>query len=394
MIQLILSIGLVIALAACQTFKKTTSLDPSHKTYGGGKVLIPNNKARDGGKKLLTLNNKTRGGTVKGSPVKHDKTVSPFFEKISKAKTKKEKDRLAILSQTGEFQVHFEFLETMVFGRGNNQLPYYSWSTEYIFPIKNEKNFISLQHILVIRVEGSDKAHVIKHWRQDWTFQDPVILEYQGYQTWKKKKLPSSLVRGQWSQAVFQVDDSPRYKTYGTWTHGPNLSRWISVETNRPLPRREYSVRSDYQILKGVNTVTVTLGSWYHEQNNLKAVVKASGKVSDFKVSEYLSGETGLNRYERIRDFDFSEGKKYWESTKDYWREVRLKWKAVIKSKDSLRLKTKVYGKELYKAHFEFAQKMVDNKNNKKIIPPEEIKKHAESTINDFLDRNGSPMTY
>ena len=159
----------------------------------------------------------------------------------------------------------------------------------------------------------------------------------------------------------------------------PKLSRWISVETNRPLPRREYSVRSDYQMLRGINTVTVTPNSWYHEQDNLKAVVSAS----DFKVNKYLAKETGLNRYERIKNFNFSEGKKYWENTRDYWKEVRLKWDSIIKSKDRIKLKTKLSGKEIHEAQFEFVQKMADTK---KVISSEEIKKHVESTINNFIE--------
>lgn len=194
----------------------------------------------------MTRNNKTRGGTTKGTPVIHNKRVSPFFKKINQAKTKKEKDRLAILSQTGEYQVHFEFLETIILSKGGNKRPYYSWSTEYIFPIADEENFISLQHILVVKMEGFKKAHVIKHWRQDWTYEDPVILNYQGHRIWKKKNLPHSAVKGKWSQAVYQVDDSPRYKTYGAWIHYPNFSQWTGMESNRPLPRREFSVRSDY----------------------------------------------------------------------------------------------------------------------------------------------------
>ena len=353
----------VIFLISCQTMKKNS-----------------NSEGKSGGGKVLTLNNKTRGGTTKGFPVKHDKKPSSFFKKISQAKTKKEKDRLAILSQTGEFQVHFEFVETINFNK-KNFLPYYSWSTEYIFPIKNEEDFISLQHILVIRMQGSDKTHVIKHWRQDWNYQDPVIFEYQGHQTWNKKKLQDSQVKGQWSQAVFHVDDSPRYKSHGSWIHAPNFSRWISAETNRPLPRREYSVRSDYHLLRGFNKVIVTPYAWYHEQDNLKAVVHVPG----YKINQYLAREIGFNRYERITDFDFSEGKKYWEKTKDYWKQVRLKWNELIKSKDTLKLKTKMYGKKSYESHFEFAQKLIDNR---KTFSHREMADHARTTINAFLENS------
>ena len=384
-VQKIILPVLVILLTSCQTPNKNPQSSETH-----------------GGRKILTLNNKTRGGTTRGVPVKYDKKFSPFFKKISQAKTKKEKDRLAILSQTGEFQVHFEFVETINFDK-KKFLPYYSWSTEYIFPIKNEENFISLQHLLVMKMQGSDKAHVVKHWRQDWTYEDPVILEYQGHQTWSKKKLQDSQVKGQWSQAVFQVDDSPRYQTYGTWVHAPNISYWISAETNRPLPRRESSVRSDYQVLRGINRIIVTPKAWYHEQHNLKAVVdskrsfepkanheqnhpKAVSETSSdgFRVKQYLSREIGLNRYERIRDFDFSEGKKYWEKTKDYWKEVRLKWDDLIKSKNTLKLKTKMYGKKLYETHFEFAQKLIDGQ---KTFSPEEMAEQAKSTINHFISK-------
>lgn len=364
MIQLILSISLTVILISCHTLEKTNLKDLSSKTGGGRKVL--------------TLNNKTRGGTTRGTPVTHDKTVSPFSKEIIQAKTKKEKDRLAILSQTGEYQVHFEFLETIILSKAKSELPYYSWSTEYIFPIANEENFISLQHILVVKMEGFEKAHVIKHWRQDWTYEDPVILEYQGYYTWKKKKLPDLEVKGKWSQAVYQVDDSPRYKTYGAWTHHSNFSQWVGMESNRPLPRREFSVRSDYQVLRGINTLTIASNAWYHEQNNFKAIVD----VSDLKVRNYLAKETGLNRYEQIKGFDFSEGKKYWKNTKDYWKEVRAKWEELIKSKDIIKLKNKVNGKELHEVHFEFAQKLM----NKNKLSPEEIKEHAKSTITHFLD--------
>lgn len=127
-----------------------------------------------------------------------------------------------------------------------------------------------------------------------------------------------------------------------------------------------------------MNVLTITPNAWYHEQNNFKAVVN----VSDLKIKDYLAKETGLNRYEPIRDFDFSEGKKYWESTKDYWKEVRLKWEELINSKDSIKLKDKVNGKELHETHFEFAQKLTD----KNTFSPEEIKKYAKSTIMDFLD--------
>mgnify|MGYP006197439051 CR=1 FL=1 len=51
------------------------------------------------------------------------------------------------------------------------------------------------------------------------------------------------------------------------------MSTWISDETWRPLPRREFSVRKDYEVLVGTNRHTITPDGWLQEENNLKRVL-------------------------------------------------------------------------------------------------------------------------
>ena len=82
---------------------------------------------------------------------------------------------------------------------------------------------------------------------------EPLILEI-----WEKNKISWSKKRETWSQSVYQVDDSPRYQSYGKWVHTENFSSWTSNETWRQLPRREYSVRDDYDVIIGFNTQTIT----------------------------------------------------------------------------------------------------------------------------------------
>ena len=120
-----------------------------------------------------------------------------------------------------------------------------------------------------------DGPHVMKHWRQDWTWQDAEIHAYAGYSTWQREK--SSHPEGRWSQAVFQVDDSPRYKVMGAWTHSGGLSTWRSDNCPRPLPRREFSVRKDYNVLEGFHEITLAPNGWIHVQNNRKLQLEPDG---------------------------------------------------------------------------------------------------------------------
>src|SRR5690606_34630304 len=117
--------------------------------------------------------------------------------------------------------------------------------------------------------------------------------------------------RGKWSQAVFQVDDSPRYEAIGAWRHEGGVSSWLSDETWRPLPRREFSVRDDYQVLVGSNRHTITPDGWVHEEDNLKVALDDNGDYAGEQA--VLAREAGLNRYQLIDDHDWSAGDAYWE---------------------------------------------------------------------------------
>lgn len=325
-------------------------------------------------------NIKPRGGNTTGPELKYDKSPSEAFKKIAKAKTKKEKDRAAILAQVGEFKVTFDFIETLVFTDKNKKdQPYQSWATEYVFPIKKDPNFISLQHILVMQYKDDQgklsEPIVVKHWRQDWTYEKTSYLVYKGHQNWKKENLKPSEVKDQWVQEVFQVDDSPRYSAHGKWNHLKNMSIWKSQITTRPLPRREFSVRSDYDLLQGHNTVTVVPTGWYHEQENYKVVVDKK----TLKAKRNLAKEVGLNTYKRIKDYNFAPGKNYWKKTSNYWQDVRTKWDELITSTDNLRIKKKHKGVKLYEEHFKYAKK-IQKGDSLKPSP----KKHAIQTIETY----------
>lgn len=322
-----------------------------------------------------------RGGSTKGAPIVLDTTPQESFAKIQNAKTKKEKDRQAILAQVGDYKVSFEFVETQLFDKTKKlDKPYFSWATEYIFPLAVSENFISLQHILVMTMlddKGkTTEPHVVKHWRQDWNYEPKEILEFMGHRTWKKKALTPAESKGAWSQFVYQVDDSPRYQVAGKWEHNNVFSTWETGMSGRPLPRREHTVRSDYDVLETQHRVTITPEGWVHEQDSLKKVVDPN----TFELKSYISREIGFNAYDRIKDYDFTKGKEYWTATQDYWKSVRDQWTKVIKDKKTFSLKPEVDGKKLHEEHFGFADKMMkDPKANS------DYKSHAVNTINSFV---------
>ncbi|MFQ5626773.1 MAG: DUF6607 family protein, partial [Methyloligellaceae bacterium] len=186
-----------------------------------------------------------RGGTTKGPAVKLQRRPSAAWKALQESGISDiERDRRAILAMAGPYRTSFDFIETVGFvDEYTPQRPYQSWGTEFVYVVTDEPKFISLQHIIVMFFETDDGEisgpAVVKHWRQDWRYQDRDLHVYAGHNTWERKRLSRRDVRGTWSQAVFQVDDSPRYAAIGIWHHDDNYSSWQSENTWRPLPRRE-----------------------------------------------------------------------------------------------------------------------------------------------------------
>ncbi|MEM7562339.1 MAG: DUF6607 family protein [Pseudomonadota bacterium] len=329
---------------------------------------------------------KPRGGITRGPDVKLDAEISNAWIALQTAGTdKKAKDRLAILAMAGGYRVSFDFIETIGFVPDfQPDKPYQSWATEYVYVVTDEPDFVSLQHIIVMFFEtGEGKIEgpiVIKHWRQDWQYQDRDLHLYVGFNTWQKKSFTAQEVAGTWSQAVYQVDDSPRYQAIGFWQHHGNYSSWESENTWRPLPRREFSVRDDYQVLSGTNRHTITPQGWVQEEDNLK--LKLDAKGSPASESPYLAREAGLIRYERIVEQDFSAGHRYWSNTGLFWKDVRAAWTETFKQRNSITLASKVDGQSLFQVMFGYAGSLDDGKE----YDPEMSRKFIARTLDSFIE--------
>jgi hypothetical protein len=303
-----------------------------------------------------------RGGTTKGAPLTLASEPSAAWRALQEpGLTKLERDRRAILAMAGAYRVSFDFVETVGFKPGfEPSRPYQSWATEYIYVVEDTPTFIRLQHLMVLFVAGADGKvqgpFVQKHWRQDWRYEDPDLHVYAGHDQWRRDLRDAASVRGRWTQAVFQVDDSPRYEAVGDWVHEGTYSAWTSENTWRPLPRREASVRNDYQVLAGTNRHTITPLGWVQEEDNLKLVIDDDGKpASD---APYLSREVGVNRYEHIEGFDFSAGDRYWQRSGMFWRDVRKAWDDVYARRERFQFLEKVDGHESFEPLFDYADRL------------------------------------
>lgn len=256
------------------------------------------------------------------------------------------RDRESILAMQGEYIVDFAFDETVLLQPGYERHPAMrSGGNETVIVVEDSPTKVVLQHILVDEKSG----HVTKHWRQDWTFEAPTRFEFSADQTWQVRAIPADRTRGAWTQCVYEVSDAPRYCGTGPWTYDNNVPTWTSDVSWRPLPRREYTRRSDYNAISAVNRHTLTPNGWTHEQFNTKVLRKPDGTQVE------LAREFGFNDYRKTTEVDFKPAYTYWNATKDYWAKVRARWERFLGQSPGVHLRTKVDGMAMIIPLFEQA---------------------------------------
>jgi hypothetical protein len=205
--------------------------------------------------------------------------------------------------------------------------------------IRDDGNFISLQHILVVDGIFEDQMP-IKHWRQDWIYQPKRIFEYMGRDDWRTRSVDETERRGKWAQLVYQVDDSPRYAAVAGWKHQYGVSSWKSLPTWRPLPRRERTKRDDYDVLISVNRHALTPDGWVHEQENSKLILQEDNQV--------LAREIGLNTYTASDAFNTHVAEDYWKDTKEFWAEIRAEWRTLHDERGTFSIKSSSPSGKIY----------------------------------------------
>jgi len=254
---------------------------------------------------------------------------------------KKALDIKAIKAMEGCFNVEFKYTETFSPEIDYEKAyDYTSAAFEWAEIIEETEDKIVLQHLLII-----NDSTIIKHWRQDWIYEAQRSFSYVKDNTWQFEKKNYKDVEGKWTQYVYQVDDSPRYSGTATWTHVDGVSSWRN-KADSPLPRREYSKRSDYNVMKRGNSVQITDYGWLHEQDNDKIIREEPN------TDQLLVQEKGYNTYEKRATEDCKSAQEWWKNNQEKWATVRDVWQDVLASHITLHLEDKVDGKKLYEHLF------------------------------------------
>jgi hypothetical protein len=316
-----------------------------------------------------------RGGTTRGPAITLDNDPSKAWTALQEPGLAPfERDRRAILAMAGDYRVTFDFLEVETFPpQTPRDKPYQSWGTEHVYVDADSGKSISLVHILNMRIIQDDgtvsEPMVTKHWRQTWQYEPNDIVEYKGRDRWERRKLAAADSSGQWSQTVYQVDESPRYASVGRWSHSSSFSTWISGDTWRPLPRREWSVRKDYQVLLGTNRHTITATGWVQEENNLKAVLTADRAIDPARP--YLAREYGVARYSHVRGADTAAADEYYQRTRAFWDGVLSTWHQLFVNHPEITLRAPVDQAGLFHKLFEYADHLAAGE--RPTVPADEV---------------------
>ena len=282
-------------------------------------------------------------------------------------KSQNNKDIENLKNLCGCFEVSFKYAETFSPDSSYkfHEREEINGAIELALPIIQTANKISIQHLLII----ADDI-VIKHWREDWTYENPTIWKYTDTKTWVKEQMNENNTKRKWTQTVWEVSDEPRYQGISQFANVEGKQLWQNT-TDAPLPRREYTKRSDYNILNRTNRLTITDSGYVHEQDN-KKIIRKNG------INKLLVEEKGFNIYKKIEASKCEAAKKYWAQNNKYWLKVENVWATYTNSHHIIKLKTSVDGKMLN----QYLNEILKNYNDKILLEAE-----LDSKINDAVKK-------
>ncbi len=235
----------------------------------------------------------------------------------------------------GCFSVNFQYAETFAMSDDYKYQEREDMNAiEWVMPIMDTEGKMALQHLLVI-----NDSMIVKHWREEWVYESPEILEFQGDRVWTRKTLSADEVKGSWTQTIWEVNDEPRYQGIGRWIQNDGKTYWEST-ADAPLPRREYTHRSDYNILRRQNRILISENGYVHEQDNHK-IQRTNGK------DQLLVQEKGFNTYYKVDEEECAPAVKYWKENKLFWTLVRQEWDQRLKDLNRVKVNEKVDDKIL-----------------------------------------------
>ena len=300
--------------------------------------------------------------------------VALFFMANAQAalQVSKQADKEAIKAMTGCYLIKFQNAETFALTSDYEYFPRYaSGGLEWIFVDEETENEIELQHLLVI--PGMPGGGVLKHWRQTWHWENRDLYDFQGDNAWSFKEVAANAVLGEWTQKVYQVDDSPRYECSAPWVHTGKKTYW-ECEADAPLPRREFSVRSDYNILRRTNRHELTSFGHVHDQDNLK-VNRAAG------VDSTIVMEKGYYTYTKRPDAECGAAPTWWQTHRRYWKDAQAVWDSIFGEKKDIAFQARVNNSLLWEKLFALDERFSASRD----YDTQAVKSEVESAIRAHL---------
>lgn len=272
--------------------------------------------------------------------------VTILASSYSFGQSKMDQDKEAIKSMCGCYEVGFNFIETFNYSDDSTYMKSrekHAGALEWAGLVEDSEGKVSIQHLLIVDHEG--ETMIIKHWRQDWMYENTDFYMYDHDNKWSYQEKSEEDVNGQWTQKVYQVDDSPRYEGSSSWVHVDGKSYWENT-TDAPLPRREYTQRSDYNVTIRSNRHEITAEGWIHDQDN-KKIVREDG-ADDI----LLAKEKGYNTYDRVENSKCQAGIDWWKTNEAFWSNARDVWGDIYGKGKDIELEDKVEGKHIYDVLF------------------------------------------
>lgn len=271
-----------------------------------------------------------------------------------------EKDKAAIESMAGCYQVDYTYAETESI-HPNYKLPA---GTPVVYDARLNKNYqeflsrhpeghklqaiskkllflretdspneVHLQHIIFIKTNPhydnqmprGPVDFIIKHHSERWVYEPKAMVSYIGDNQWRLEDLENS--KGKWSRTIMRLDDGPRYSCLTQWDHSHTYPQF-TCNAYAPIPGREYRDmnRKDYHALERSALVTLFSGSFLERQANIK--VKET-QQNDSLVREALVQEEGKHWYipmpkeECAFATTFSDRRQaFWSLTREFWDSI------------------------------------------------------------------------
>ncbi len=281
----------------------------------------------------------------------------------------KEIEKSLIQSLCGSYKVTFKFAETFAPAKDYSYRDrYFSEAQEVAFLLEETEDSLSIQHLLFT------PRGIIKHWRQDWVYENRDLFKLVKDHEWVKETISEEQASGTWTQKVSQVDDCPRYDGYGTWVHVDGRHFWESV-ADAALPRRELSTaqRKDYNILRRHSHIELFEDGWMLEQDNEKIY------RDDLNQDTLICLEKGLERF-TLASYDTTAVMQWWNDRASFWQDVRNIWNQIREESDRIVVQD---DEKLYFAQFALAEKFVGEQyHSEKAVAA--IRELLENHVRDF----------